>query len=159
MKKNGVFGHNFWHNFYENKPGVSGISTLKTPEKQCGATTTTPTVPLKTPEEVRPHPNAEARKKQGGRKPLKCNVLTDTPNMLEIKEHCAKCPKIQEQKRFKKNCFSTKLNKSAKQERRKTLNCDSDSETLSVISSKSSELTDIDDQIRNECEEKNLMVL
>ncbi|KAK9711868.1 hypothetical protein QE152_g25206 [Popillia japonica] len=35
--------------------------------------------------------------------------------MLEVKEHCAKRLKTQEKKRFKKNCFSTELDKSVKQ--------------------------------------------
>lgn len=44
---------------------------------------------LKTPEEVRPYPSASPRKTKGKRKPVKTKILTDTPNMEEIKEDCA----------------------------------------------------------------------
>ncbi|KAJ4425682.1 hypothetical protein ANN_27878 [Periplaneta americana] len=43
-----------------------------------------------TPEQLRPYPKAQPRKKKGGRTPGRSRILTDTPEKLQIEENEAK---------------------------------------------------------------------
>lgn len=86
--------------------------------------------------------------------------MTDTPNMEEIKEDCAKRQKTKDQERVKKNIYQKALKKKSAKDNttQKNFIKDLDSDTSdTVVSSASSEITDIDEQIRNEVEEINFI--
>ncbi|KAB0805120.1 hypothetical protein PPYR_02090 [Photinus pyralis] len=113
-------------NHVPNEPGnededIAGPSTSDTNIGE--ATHITPpknaVTSLKTPEEVRPYPSAPRRKTQGKRKPTRTKILTDTPNMEEIKEDCSKRREKKDAKSAKKRVFSSVTKPSIK----KSINC------------------------------------
>lgn len=109
-----------------NEPGNEDEDTAgpSTSDKNIGeATHFTPpkkaVTSSKTPEEVRPYPSASPRKTQGKRKPVKTKILTDTPNMIEIKGDCLKRRETKDAKTAKKRVFSSVKKPSIK----KSKNC------------------------------------
>ncbi|KAK4885564.1 hypothetical protein RN001_001835 [Aquatica leii] len=123
-----------------------------------------PSRPYKTPEEIRALPQAPPRKRQKtGRKPAKKKILTDTPNIAEIK---SEYEKRQEQKNTaakknaKKNLTTDEIligtinmKEIVKQKKEKAVEDESDLDNLAFYSSSSSEITDIEEQIEKEREE------
>lgn len=140
----------------EDEPGPSTMyREQRTPEKQSierqGQSLTN--LPLKTPEELRPFPKSLPRKvKTTKRKQVKAKILTHTPNMQEIKEDYKKRKVKIDNKKVKKNVFEKEIKKLPNKKKRiEPTKSDSDSD--SVVSSRSSDITDIEDQIREELED------
>lgn len=115
-----------------------------------------PSCSYKTPEEIKPLPQAPPRKQQIGRKPVRTKILTDTPNMEEIKNEHEKRDEQRNKKKFKKNLTDgesteiANMNKLVKKKKQKTIEEESESDTPLFDQSSSDEITDIEDQIENE---------
>lgn len=123
-----------------------------------------PSCSYKTPEEIRALPQAPPRKKQAsGRRPAKTKILTDTPNMEEIKNDHEKRGEHKNKKQFKKNLMgeisteTINMNKPVKNKKRKAIEEESESDKSLYNSSSSEEVTDIEDQMENEKEEENFI--
>lgn len=116
---------------------------------------------IKTPEEIKPFPKAPPRKKQGtGRKPIKTKILTDTPNMEEIKQEHEKRLERKNRKTVKRNIAgvnSVPQKKIPAKKRRQTIIEESETDSDISMTTSSEELTDIDQQIENEIEEENFL--
>lgn len=125
-----------------------------------------PLCPHKTPEDIRPLAKAPPRKRRqmGERKRVTTKILTDTPNMIEIKEDFMKREAKQKIKsrvnQVKKNLSIEKVIKTCKKVRlakkkKEIFEDESDSVSDDVLSTSSEEITDIEDQMDNEFEEQN----
>ncbi|XP_031329163.1 uncharacterized protein LOC116168884 [Photinus pyralis] len=113
---------------------------------------------VKSPEEIRPFPLAPPRKTVSSRKPTKTKILTDTPNMNEIKLYHEKKNKERNSEGCKRNLNIQKKSRAGPSKQIKLKNIEEETDTDSVIMSSSSEdCTDIEECIENEKTEDNFI--
>ncbi|KAB0803180.1 hypothetical protein PPYR_00150 [Photinus pyralis] len=113
---------------------------------------------VKSPEEIRPFPLAPPRKTISSRKPTKTKILTDTPNMNEIKLYHEKKNKERNSEGCKRNLNIQKKSRAGPSKQIKLKNIEEETDTDSVIMSSSSEdCTDIEECIENEKPEDNFI--
>lgn len=155
--------------FQQSKASTSGIQLQESVEEDSyileplrrEPTTKYLTTIIKTPEDIKPFPKAPPRKKRmTERKPIKTKILTDTPNMEEIKQEHEKRQERKNIKSVKRNIAgvnSVSRKKIPAKKPRQTIIEESESDSQISMTTSSEELTDIEQQIENEIEEENFL--